>query len=368
MSAEQKLDIALRLEAVGVDVIEAGFPSSSPTDYRATQLLAQHLTSARFTSFVRAVREDVHVAVSAGGTRNHQLQVLATASDLHLRNKRGISRRAAVDEVRDTMRFATGLGVTDLSLGLEDASRGKPDLVRALVDAAVEEGATTMVVADTTGCLLPAEYADLIHQVCEWVPPEVVVSTHCHDDFGLATANTIAGVQAGASEVQVTVAGIGERAGNTAMEEFVAVAAYKGDQLGFSTSIKTEGLFEIFQAVSAAISLEPQRTKAIFGLNAFATQAGIHQAGMLRDPETYEYLEPARFGRERQIFVGRHSGRVVLRHLLQQLDIPPDDVLLDRLYDEYIASRTGGECDELGVIRDELATRFADLRVGVTSR
>lgn len=359
MLPEQKLDIALRLEAIGVDVIEAGFPASSPSDYRATQLLAKNLTSARFTSFARAVRADVQAAVDAGGTRNHQIQVLATASDLHLAHKRGIGRREAVREVRDTMRFAAELGVTDISLGLEDASRGEPDLLRALIDAALESSATTVVIADTSGCLLPAEFGDLIHRVRTWLPSSVVLSTHCHDDLGLALANTMAGVAAGADEVQVTVAGIGERAGNTALEEFVATAAYKGDGLGITTSVKTEQLYSVYEALAKAISLPPQRTKAVFGSNAFATQAGIHQAGMLRNPETYEYLEPERFGRERAILVGRHSGRVVLRHLLQQLGVPDDQALLDQLYDEYIANRASGECDELSVVRDSIAKRFA---------
>jgi 2-isopropylmalate synthase len=364
MRPEQKVDLALRLEAAGVDVIEAGFPASSPSDYKALQLISQCLTSARFTSFCRAVREDAAVAVEAGGTRNHQIQVLATGSDLHLRHKRGISRQEAVREVQDTIRFASDLGVTDLSLGVEDASRGEPDLLRALIDGSLDAGCTTVAVADTAGWMLPAEFADLVHRVRSWVPPPVVLSVHCHDDLGLAVANTLAAVEAGADEAQVTVGGIGERAGNAALEEFVAGVAYRGDKLGVSTAIKTEQLYSVYQVLAQAISLEEQRAKAIFGTNAFATQAGIHQAGMLRNPETYEYLEPVRFGRERSILVGRHSGRVVLRHMLTQLGIPADEAMVNELYHEYIASRAGGECDELSVVRDQIEKRFAHLRAG----
>jgi 2-isopropylmalate synthase len=358
MRPEQKLAIALRLEALGVNVIETGFPASSPSDFRATQLISQRLTTARFASFCRAVSGDVEAAVEAGGTERHQIQVLATGSDLHLRHKRGIGRQEAVREIQDTIAFARGLGVTDVSLGIEDASRGEGDLLRALVEGALEVGATTVALGDTSGCMIPDEFAELVALVRAWTPQSVVLSTHCHDDFGFAVANALAGVRAGADEVQVTLAGIGERAGNTALEEFAAAVLYKGEKLGISTRIKTEDLFGAFEVLAAAISLEPPRTKAIFGTNAFATQAGIHQAGMLRNPETYEYLEPARFGRRRAMLVGRHSGRTVLRYLLQQLDIEPEEALLDKLYETYVASRSDGQCDELEALRDRLAVEF----------
>jgi len=359
MSPEQKLDYALRVEAIGVDVIEVGFPASSPSDYKAVQLAAQNLSSARFASFCRAVREDVATAVEAGGTLHHQIQLLATASDLHLQQKRGITRQEAVREVRQAMVFAGELGITDLSLGLEDSSRGDPDLLRALIDSSLEAGCTTVVIADTTGWMLPAEFADLVSRVDSWLPADVVLSVHCHDDLGLALANTLAAVAAGADQVQVTLGGIGERAGNAALEEFVAAVAYRGLMLPASTVVKTEELYAIYQMLAETIRLEPQRTKPIFGINAFATQAGIHQAGMLRNPATYEYLDPARFGRERSVLVGRHSGRVVLRHLLTELGIPVDEAVVDQLYQEFIASRPDGSCEELSVVREKIKERYA---------
>lgn len=358
MGPNQKLEIALRLESLGVDVIETGFPASSPSDYKATQLISQQLNSTRFASFCRAVRSDVRTAVDAGGTRNHQIQVLCTGSDLHLQHKRGISRADAVREVSDTMLFAAGLGIEDISLGIEDATRGEPDLLHDLVEGALEAGATTVALGDTSGCMVPAEYADLVHLVRSWLPDDVILSTHCHDDFGLAVANALAGVEAGADEVQVTLAGIGERAGNTALEEFAAVVLYKGAKLGISTDIKTEQLFSAYQVLADTVSLPPSRTKAVFGTNAFATQAGIHQAGMLRNPETYEYLEPVRFGRERKMLVGRHSGTAVLRYLLDGIGVPAGADLVAQLYDEYVASRTGGDCDDIDVLRGRLAERF----------
>jgi len=359
MNPQQKLDIALRLEALGVDVIETGFPASSPNDFTATRLIAEHVRRARIASFCRADRGDVQAAVAAGGTERHQIQVLATGSELHLEHKRGITRQEAVAEVRDTMRYARDLGITDISLGIEDASRGGSDLLRMLVESAVDEGATTVALGDTSGCMVPTEYADLVTTVGAWLPPQIVLSTHCHDDFGLAVANALAAVEAGAHEVQVTLSGIGERAGNTALEELVAVLHYKGPKLGVRTDVQAEGLYSAYQALAETIKLGPLRTKAVFGTNAFATQAGIHQAGMLRNPETYEYLEPMLFGRRRSMQVGRHSGRAVLRHLLDELAVPSDDNLVDRLYDEFVAQREGGECDELDELRDRLALRLA---------
>lgn len=359
MSPDQKLVVALRLEALGVDVIETGFPASSDVDFRAARLMSEHLTTARIASFCRAVRSDVDTALLAAGTERHQIQVMATGSDLHLEHKRGIDREEAVREVRDTIAYAHSCGVDDISLAIEDASRGELELLRAEIEAGVGEGATTVTLADTSGCLLPEELAGLVRQVRAWLPPGVVLSLHCHDDLGLATANAIAGVLAGADQVQVTLAGIGERAGNTPLEELVAVLLYKGAALGLRTSVRTEQLFSAYETLAEIISLGPQRTKSVVGVNAFATQAGIHQAGVLRNPETYEYLAPERFGRRRSLLVSRHSGRAVLRHLLQQLGADVDEALLTDLYTEHVAGRSDGSGDELDVVRERLAAQLA---------
>jgi 2-isopropylmalate synthase len=360
MTADQKLEVALAVEGLGVDVIESGFPASSPVDFKATYLLSQHLTTARFASFCRAVPQDVAVAVEAGGTRNHQIQILATGSDMHLEHKRGITRADAFNEVRTTVDLACRLGITDISIGVEDASRGELDLIKGYLDIAVDGGVSTIVLGETSGCMVPAEYAELVANVKALLPDTVKVATHCHDDFGLAVANTLAGVEAGADEIQVTLGGIGERAGNAALEELAAVMLYKQERFGFTTSIQTERMYQAYTVLARAIAMETPRNKAIFGAYSFATQAGIHQAGMLARPETYEYLQPERVGRQRSLLVGRHSGRAILRHLLGQLGIEADDRLLAELYDEYIASRQGGECDELHVVRENLARRFAN--------
>jgi 2-isopropylmalate synthase len=365
MGPQAKLALGLHIESIGVDTIETGFPASSASDYEATRLLSQHLTRARFATFARAVRADVDAAVAAGGVRNHQLQVLATGSDLHLEHKRGISRADGIREVRDTLHYAGKLGVTDLKVAIEDATRGAPDLLRELVGEALDAGATTIGLGDTCGCLLPDEFADLVAMVRQWAPPPVRVATHCHDDLGLAVANALAGLRAGADEVEATLAGLGERAGNTSLEEIVATVVYKGERLGLYTEVRPELMYGAYQRLAETIGLTTPRNKAVFGTNAFATQAGIHQAGILRKPETYEYLEPERFGRRRELLVGRHSGRAIIRYLIEQLAVEPTDELVDALYEELIGAREDGQCDDLDTARAKVSARLAAREVRV---
>ena len=359
MTPEQKVKLALEFEAYGADIVEAGFPGSSPTDHIATRMIAQALTTARFATFNRCSRDDVRLSMEAAGDApNHQIQICGTGSDLHLEHKRGITRDEAVWEVGDALGYAAELGATDISFGIEDASRGDLDLIHRLVDAALEAGAKTIILADTTGYATPQEFGDLNARVRSWIEPEIVLSAHCHDDLGLSLANALAAIEAGANEVQSTLGGIGERAGNTALEELVAVLACKGDRMGLSTAVRTESLYAAYRTLAETIALPTPRNKAVFGTNAFATQAGIHQAGILRNPATYEFIDPYRFGRKRSLVIGRHSGRAILRLLLEQLDVPADAELVDALYEEHIASRPDSECDELDVMRARLAAQL----------
>ncbi|CAM4519490.1 pyruvate carboxyltransferase [Nocardia ninae] len=352
MPPQQKLEVALAIEALGVDVIEVGFPSSSPSDFEATRLLSKELTSARIATLNRATRADVELAIEAGGTTRHHLQIMATGSEIHLEHKRGIDKAEAVREVVDTMRHAVSLGAENLTLGIEDASRGSDELLRELVEESLAAGANVVAVADTTGCMTPAEYGALIGRIRSWTGPDVVIATHCHEDLGLSLANALAGIEAGADEVQATLAGIGERAGNTALEELIAVLTYKGAEIGATTTARTEGLYRAFHVLRNAIGLTTPRNKAIFGVNAFATQAGIHQAGMLRAPITYQYIEPARFGRQHSLLVGRHSGHAVLRYVYENMGLPVDEEAVDHIYREFVANRTNGECLDLAGVRE----------------
>lgn len=355
MSPSQKLDIALGIEALGVDVIETGFPSSSAMDFGATRLIAKALTRARFSTLSRAVREDIDAAIEAGGRARHVLQIIATGSELHLRHKRGITREQSEREVVDTVSYAKSLGVEYVTIGAEDASRGSDELLQSLITKAVAAGADTISVPDTTGCMTPGEYGALIRRVRSWVGPHVVISTHCHEDMGLSLANALAGIEAGADEVQGTIAGIGERSGNTALEELIAVLHYKGEEYGCTTTARPQGLDAVYSRLCTAIGVRPSRNKAIVGENAFATLAGLHQAGMLRAPITYEYVEPELFGRQRKILVGRHSGRAVVRHAFESLGIPVDEALVDRIYVDHIANSIDGRCVDLEGLKSLIA-------------
>jgi 2-isopropylmalate synthase len=356
MNPEQKLELALKIERYGADFIEAGFPASSPAEFEATRLLSQHLTETSFVSFVRATRGDVDTAVDAGGTTRHGIQVLATGSDIHLEHKRRITRDEAVAEVVDTVRYVKSLGIGHISVGIEDASRADLQFLRVLIENAVEAGAINLVVADTTGCCTPSSYGALIAQVRSWVPAHVTISTHCHDDLGLSLANALAGVLAGADEVQATLGGIGERAGNTAIEELAALLHYKREEFGIEVGIQLDQLYDAFVTLRDIIGMEAPRNKAIFGRYAFGTAAGVHQQGMLRDPRTYEYVEPSVFGRERSLLVTRHSGRSILRHVLSGLGYSVGDHDLDELYHTYIANWPGNDCEDL----QALAARVGD--------
>jgi 2-isopropylmalate synthase len=354
MGPQDKLDLALRIEDLGVDYIETGFPASSPSDFEATRLIAKHLTRARFTTFCRAVSTDIVTAVEAGGSANHQIQIAATGSKMHCEHKRRITPQRAIDEVVEAVSLARSFGVESISVGIEDASRGEDDLLRPMTERAIEAGATCFVVADTSGSMTPEQYAGLIRKFRGWAPSPIRIATHCHEDFGLSTANALAGLVAGADEVQATLGGIGERAGNTALEEIAALLAYKEDVTGLHTDIDLPKMYEAYGALRRIVRLEEPRNKAIFGTYAFGTAAGIHQQGMLRNPATYEYVEPARFGRERSLLIGRHSGRSVLRHLLDRIGHPVDDEQLDSLYRTHIAEREGGDCEDLEILQARL--------------
>ncbi|MFF1453616.1 LeuA family protein [Streptomyces sp. NPDC058274] len=359
MSAQDKLDLALRLEALNVDVIEAGFPASSSSDFEATQAVSAALSRAQVATLSRARRDDIEKAVQAAGSRNHVLQIMGTGSDIHLEHKLGITRQQAIDDAVDAAKLATSLGVETVAVGIEDATRGDFGYLQQLTERAVEAGARYVPIADTSGCASPQEFGDLIAKIREWAPAPVRIGVHCHNDFGLATANAIAGLQAGADDVQVTVGGIGERAGNTAMEEVAALLAYKGDQLGLYTEVDLAGIYAVYNRLREVIRLEEPRNKAIFGKYAFGTAAGIHQAGMLRNPATYEYVEPSRFGRERTLLISRHSGRAVLRHLLSELGLKIDEFKLNEIYREYIAERVESDCEDISVLRERLAAELA---------
>jgi 2-isopropylmalate synthase len=358
MDPHHKLDLALAIEHIGVDVVEAGFPSSSPAEQKAVKLVAESLTTAHVATLNRPVHHDIQLALDLAGTERHHLQIMATGSDIHLQHKRNTTRAHAHREVVEAIAYAKNAGAHHITLAIEDATRGPDDLLQPLITDSITAGADTLTIADTTGCTLPIEYAALIARIRTWIPPTTTLATHCHEDMGLSLANALAAITAGADEIQTTLAGIGERAGNTALEELITVLTYKHHTLNAHTTAHTQHLYTAYQKLRTTINLPDQRNKAILGTNAFATQAGIHQAGILRAPITYEYIEPHRYHRERTILIGRHSGRAVIRHLLTELGQPHDKHLIDRIYTDQIATRNDTDCITLPQLQHAITTHY----------
>lgn len=355
MSPHDKLALGLEIEKLGVQYIEGGFPASSPADQEATRLLSKRLTTSGLMSFCRAIASDVAMALEAGGTSSrHRIQILATGSEIHLKHKRGLTPAEGILEVVETVRLTRSLGSNPISVGIEDASRGSHDYLRALIEQSVSAGASNIVIADTTGCATPKEFGALVARARQWAPQAVTIATHCHDDLGLALANTLAGIEAGAQEAQVTLGGIGERAGNTALEELGALLHYKAEQYQAYTSLRLDNMYAAYSRLRKIIGLEESRNKSIFGRYAFATAAGIHQQGMLRDPSTYEYVEPEKFGRERAMLIARHSGRAVLRHLLERMGQCTDEQTVNELYQKHVLARTTGDSEDIAILQERL--------------
>ncbi len=359
MTPAQKLTLALMLEDAGVDCIETGFPASSPADFLATQMICAKLTKASFATFSRALAKDVAIAIEAGGTgERHLVMLVATGSDLHLKNKRNISREQGLAEVTEAVAYARARGVRNIAVGIEDASRGSFDYMESLARCAVRAGANQIILADTTGYATPRSFFELISNVRRWVGPDIKISTHCHNDLGFGVANAVAGIEAGADEVQATLGGIGERAGNTSLEQIVAFLNYKQDEYGVRTGIALDKLYAAYTTLRATIGLEEPRTQPIFGKYAFSTAAGIHQQGILNDPDTYEYVKPGDVGRERQLLVARHSGRAVLRHVLQDMALALSENEVDQLYQKLIAGKDDSAYEDMAALSRRIRAEY----------
>lgn len=335
MTVDQKVEMARILDDLGTNTIEAGFPVCSPADALAVRKIAREVKNAKVCCMCRCNDIDIDIALAALEEANTpQIEVVAVGSDIHLKYKRRISRAEAVRELVESIERVRAAGIEDIIFSLEDGTRGSPEHRRALVEAGVDAGGTMILIPDTVGCAVPQEMYDFVIETREWAPG-VPVGVHCHDDLGLATANTLAAIRAGAVEVQVTLCGIGERAGNTSYEEVVAALHSKQDYFGCTTTVKLDRLYPTSQRLLEIISERLPRAKAVIGENAFATEAGIHQRGILNHPSTYEFLDPSWFARERRLVVGRHSGRSVIRHKVAAAQgATPDPTIVDRLYHE----------------------------------
>jgi 2-isopropylmalate synthase len=335
MTPAEKLRFAHQLDALGVDIIEAGFPISSPADHTAVQQIARDVRRPVIAGLARAARSDVEDAArSLESAERARIHVFLATSDIHLRHKLRMSRAECLDRIASAVEHAREY-VDDVEFSAEDATRSDPGFLVEVVAAAYAAGARTINLPDTVGYMQPKEYGEMFALVRASVAMDesVVWSAHCHDDLGLAVANSLAAIEAGVRQVECTVNGIGERAGNAALEEIVMGLHTRKDVLPYTTGINTREIYRSSHLLSHLTGVYPQPNKAIVGRNAFAHEAGIHQDGMIKERTTYEIMEPETVGvRETNLILGKHSGRNALSLRFAQLGFEPDEVELERTY------------------------------------
>src|SRR6201991_3979277 len=335
MHHDEKLRMAHQLAELGVDVIEAGFAIASQGDSDSIRMIAREVRGARIASLARCKREDIEAAArSIEPAPKSRIHTFLASSDLHLQAKLKITRAEALDQAAESVRLARTF-TDDVEFSAEDATRTDPDFLVKIVTAAVQAGATTVNIPDTVGYTTPEEYPATFRMLIEKVPgaENVIFSTHCHDDLGMAVANTLAGIQAGARQVECTITGIGERAGNAALEEIAAALMVRRDKLPYTNNIKMEKLHPTSQMLAEVISFGAAPNKAVVGANAFAHESGIHQHGMLANPLTYEIMTPASVGAgNTNLVLGKHSGRRALADRLEKLGHSLTREQLDEVY------------------------------------
>ena len=324
MTIQEKLQMAHALEALGVNLIEGGFAIASEGDFRAIKAISREVRGPGIASLARARREDIEAAARAlKPARRSRIHLVLASSDIHLEYKLKITRAQALEQADSFVRLACGY-VDEVEFSPEDATRTDPDFLCQMVAVAIDAGATIINLPDTVGYCLPTEYGALFEMLRSRVPQvaNVTLSSHCHDDLGMAVANTLAAIAAGAQQVECTINGIGERAGNAALEEVAAAMLVRKDKLPYAHTIVHDRIYPTSQLLSKLIGFEPAPNKAVVGRNAFAHEAGIHQHGVLANPLTYEIMTPASVGVPRnRMVLGKHSGRRALAHRLGELGV-----------------------------------------------
>jgi 2-isopropylmalate synthase len=322
MSLEEKLELAKILEEMRVDVIEAGFPIASNGDFEAVHEISKIVKDSTIAGLCRAHQMDIdRCAEAIKPAKRGRIHIVIATSALHMKHKLQMEPAEVLDAIARTVGYARNLR-DDIEWSAEDATRSDPDFLRRAIETAIKAGATTINLPDTVGYTYPSEYADLFREMIETVEgsDKVIFSTHCHNDLGLAVANSLAGLQGGARQVECAINGLGERAGNAALEEIVMALKVRGDRLPYHTGIETQHITRASRYVSAITGFPVQFNKAIVGKNAFAHESGIHQDGMLKNRETYEIMRPEDVGQAPSTLVmGKHSGRHAFREKLKEL-------------------------------------------------
>ena len=366
MTTQEKLTMAHALEDLGVDIIEAGFAMASEGDFAAIATITQAVRKPRICSLARAKKEDIEMAARAVQfAERSRIHVFLASSDLHLEYKLKMSRQQALDQAAESVRLARTF-VEDVEFSPEDATRSDRDFLVEIVRVAIEAGATTINMPDTVGYSTPEEYGQMFREVRERIPAvdaqNIILSSHCHDDLGLAAANSLAAITAGARQVECTINGIGERAGNASLEEIAAALHVRGELYGVTTNIKLDQLYPTSEVLGQIITFKPSPNKAIVGANAFAHESGIHQHGMLANPLCYEIMTPSLVGVSKtNLVLGKHSGRAALRHRLEHLGYTISREELQHVYYRFVAladrKKNIYDQDLIGILPDPIRDR-----------
>jgi len=352
MNVPEKLRMAAKLVELGVDILEAGFPIASEGDFQAVDAVSREFPWVQVAALARSMKLDVERAArSLEKAKRPRIHTFLATSDIHLKYKLKKSRQEVLDAAVSAVELARTY-VDDVEFSAEDGARTDPDYLEQVSKAVVAAGARTVNIPDTVGYSTPDEYGELIGRIVHALGDTAVVSVHCHDDLGLAVANSLAAVKAGARQIECTINGIGERAGNCSLEEVVMVMKTRHDRYPYTTGIHTEHLFPASQMLSSIISFGPQPNKAIVGKNAFAHEAGIHQDGFLKEPTTYEIINPKSVGvPESRLVLGKHSGRHALKNRCEDLGLHLTPAELDLVYEQMTALAD----NKKGLMDDEIA-------------
>ncbi len=366
MNTPEKLKLARQLQSLGVDVMEAGFPIASQDDADAVRQIATEIKGPIIAGLARCEAADIKCAGEAvKPAERSRIHTFIATSDLHLERKLRITRDECLQSVRDNVTLARSL-TDDVEFSAEDATRSDRDFLCQIVETAIGCGASTINLPDTVGYCTPDEIEEFFSNIIGRVPnaDKVIFSTHCHDDLGLAVANSLAAVRAGCRQIECTINGIGERAGNASLEELVMVTKVKGDRVPYTTAIDTTQLFPS-SAMLSELTHEPvQANKAIVGRNAFAHEAGIHQDGVIKDRRTYEIMLPADVGvAQSTLVLGKHSGRHAVKQRCEQLGHELSRLQLDRVYRAIIdladRQKTVEDSDVAAIIGQVVADQSA---------
>ncbi len=338
MNLPEKLQMAEMLDGMGVDIIEAGFPAASAGDFESVQRVAQQSKNAIVAGLCRAVQKDIDAVIEATKpAKRKRIHTFISTSPLHMKHKLQMEPEKVLEMIESSVGYARKY-CDDVEWSAEDATRTEHDFLCKAVETAIKAGASTVNIPDTVGYTIPEEYFALIKMLKERVPniDKAVISTHCHNDLGLAVANSIAGVMGGARQIECTINGIGERAGNASMEEVVMAFRTRHDKLPFEAGIETTKIMAASKLLSAITGFSVQPNKAVVGANAFAHESGIHQDGMLKNANTYEIMTPESVGRDKtDLVLGKHSGRNAFRTKLMQLQVHLDDEALNAAFARF---------------------------------